>query len=79
MGVVLTGGLDDGSAGLWWISRYGGAAVVQDPNDAEVPGMPQSALMYVASAYVARLSEIGSFLTRLSMGEENVTWQRRRA
>jgi two-component system, chemotaxis family, protein-glutamate methylesterase/glutaminase len=78
-GVVLTGALDDGSAGLWWISRYGGVALVQDPDEAEVSDMPRSALEYVKSAYVARISEMGSFLTRLSTGEELITWEQKRA
>jgi two-component system chemotaxis response regulator CheB len=78
-GVVLTGALDDGSAGLWWITRNGGAAVVQDPDEAEVPGMPRSALEHVDSAYVARLPEMGSFLTQLSIGEELRTCQQKRA
>jgi two-component system chemotaxis response regulator CheB len=69
-GVVLTGALEDGSAGLWWIRRHCGAAVVQDPTEAAFPGMPRSALEYVDSAYVARLPEMGSLLTRLAMGEE---------
>jgi two-component system chemotaxis response regulator CheB len=78
-GVILTGALDDGSAGLWWISRQGGVALVQDPDEAQIDEMPRSALTYVSSAYVARLSEMGSFLTRLSTGEELLQWEQKRA
>lgn len=78
-GVVLTGALDDGSAGVWWIHRYGGAVVVQDPNEAAVPEMPLSALAYVDSAYVAQLSKMGGCLTRLAVGEEVSTCERTRA
>ena len=34
IGVVLTGNLDDGTAGLWTIKSLGGTAVVQHPDDA---------------------------------------------
>lgn len=44
IGLVLTGLLDDGAAGLWAIKRRGGLALVQDPADAEYPDMPLAAL-----------------------------------
>jgi two-component system chemotaxis response regulator CheB len=69
-GVVLTGVLDDGSAGLWWIRRNGGAAVVQEPSEAAFPDMPENALKYVDSAYVCGISRIGPLLTQLAKGEE---------
>jgi two-component system, chemotaxis family, protein-glutamate methylesterase/glutaminase len=47
IGIVLTGLLDDGAAGLWAIKRRGGLAIVQDPGEAEYPDMPRSALQAV--------------------------------
>ena len=44
IGVILSGALDDGAHGLSAIVRRGGIAIVQDPDDAEVPSMPLAAL-----------------------------------
>jgi two-component system, chemotaxis family, protein-glutamate methylesterase/glutaminase len=66
VGVVLTGSLDDGTAGLHAIKRRGGIAVVQDPNEALYPSMPLSALENVAVDYTLPLSGIGPVLVRLA-------------
>ena len=47
IGVVITGGLDDGAEGLMVIKQLGGTAIVQDPADAEYPSMPRSAMSQV--------------------------------
>jgi two-component system chemotaxis response regulator CheB len=65
VGVVLTGMLHDGTAGLEFIKRCGGIAVVQDPADAEYPSMPESALRAVAIDHVVPLAQMGALLTRL--------------
>lgn len=65
IGVILTGMLHDGTAGLEQIKRAGGQAVVQDPQEAEFSSMPESALSNVAIDYVVPLSEMGHLLTRL--------------
>lgn len=65
IGVVLTGMLDDGSAGLLAIKRCGGVTVVQDPRDAAYSGMPQSALDNLNVDHCVPLSEMGPLLARL--------------
>ncbi len=66
IGVVLSGALDDGTAGLWTIKHYGGITVVQDPMDAEVPSMPENALREVEVDYCVAVSDLAPLLVRLS-------------
>lgn len=68
VGVVLTGALDDGATGLWWIKRYGGMAVVQDPDEAKSPEMPWNALQHAEVDYIAGLAEMGRLLGALADG-----------
>ncbi len=66
IGVILTGMLDDGTAGLSIVKRLGGLAVVQDPADALYPDMPLNALNRVKEIdYVVPLVEVGPLLTKL--------------
>jgi two-component system, chemotaxis family, protein-glutamate methylesterase/glutaminase len=65
VGLVLTGLLNDGSAGLSDIKRCGGVAVVQDPADAVAPAMPLGALNATAVDYRTPLAGIPDLLTRL--------------
>ncbi len=64
IGVILSGALDDGTAGLWTIKQHGGMAIVQDPHDAEVPSMPQSALRTVEADHCVPVSQIPELLIK---------------
>ncbi len=66
VGVVLTGSLDDGTAGLFTIKQYGGIAIVQDPKEALYPDMPESALAQVAVDHCLTIDRIGSVLAHLA-------------
>jgi len=69
-GIVLTGALDDGTTGLWWIKRHGGVCIVQDPLEAAYPDMPRSALEHVDVDYILRVSEMGALLAGLAAGRK---------
>jgi two-component system chemotaxis response regulator CheB len=66
IGVVLTGMLDHGMAGLVAIKKCGGITVVQDPKDAAYPGMPQSALNNLKVDHCVPIGEMGRLLETLS-------------
>lgn len=66
IGVVLTGANEDGAAGLARIAARGGKTIVQNPEEAEAPVMPQSAIRAVPGARVLPLKEISAELARLA-------------
>lgn len=66
VGVVLSGNLDDGTAGLWAIKTCGGTTVVQEPMTARHPEMPLNALMHNRIDHRVPLEEIGALLVRLA-------------
>lgn len=65
IGIVLTGSLDDGTAGLQTIKKSGGLAIVQDPEDAFCGDMPRSAIEHVEVDYVVPVAEIPALLAEL--------------
>ncbi|HEX4726818.1 MAG TPA: chemotaxis protein CheB [Jatrophihabitans sp.] len=69
IGVVLSGVLDDGTAGLHAMASRGGTTVVQAPEDALYPGMPTSALEHVDVDHVVPIAEMAELLVRLCKEE----------
>ena len=65
VGVVLSGNLNDGTAGLLTIKQHGGLAVVQSLETALYQGMPQSAIDHVPVDHVLSPSAISLLLAEL--------------
>ncbi|MGF6233212.1 two-component system chemotaxis response regulator CheB [Inquilinus ginsengisoli] len=65
IGVLLTGYLDDGSAGLRALRRCGALTVVQDPADAEYPDMPRNALEMTEVDHQVALDALPALLANL--------------
>jgi two-component system, chemotaxis family, protein-glutamate methylesterase/glutaminase len=79
-GVVLSGGLDDGSAGLAAIKAAGGVGIVQSPDDALFDSMPRSALQTVAVDGALPARQIGPALVRAVLDDAHAAgrFERRR-
>ncbi|MGN6550635.1 MAG: chemotaxis protein CheB [Pararhizobium sp.] len=73
IGVILTGSLSDGTAGLRAIKTCGGISVVQHPDDAVVPDMVMSALKNVEIDHCVPLAEMPGLLTRLAHEKAGTT------
>ena len=70
IGIVLTGLLDDGTAGMSIIKRAGGITIIQNPDEADYPDMPLSVLENVEVDYVESLSKMGILLSEIIANTE---------
>jgi two-component system chemotaxis response regulator CheB len=70
IGIVLSGLLDDGAAGLWEIAQEGGTTIVQDPEDAAFPSMPLNAIEDARVDFRLKATEMGKVVTDLVNGTE---------
>jgi two-component system chemotaxis response regulator CheB len=66
IGVILSGALSDGTYGLGMIKHHGGLAIVQQPEDALIASMPESAIRNVDVDHIVPAAEIGPLIARLS-------------
>lgn len=77
-GIILTGASRDGAAGLKAIVDAGGRGVVQAPDEAEVPLMPQAAIKACPGVHVMTTSELADFLRNRALDQSNHTIEGRR-
>jgi two-component system chemotaxis response regulator CheB len=66
IGLIVSGMLDDGTAGLRAVKACGGIAMAQDPAEAAFPSMPVSALRNVTIDHCAPVAQLAELLTRLA-------------
>jgi two-component system chemotaxis response regulator CheB len=65
-GVVLSGVLDDGTAGLMAIKRAGGVTLAQDPSEALYDMMPRTAIEVVAPDHIGTAEQLGKVLAAIA-------------
>ncbi|MGG1947843.1 chemotaxis protein CheB [Trinickia sp. NRRL B-1857] len=66
IGAVLTGHLDDGTAGLAAVHACGGITMVQDPDDAQAPDMPRNAMLGTVPDYILPIDKLASTIAALA-------------
>jgi two-component system, chemotaxis family, protein-glutamate methylesterase/glutaminase len=69
VGIILSGLLDDGSAGLMAVRMRGGLAVVQDPREAMYPDMPSHAMQYAGADCVVRTNNLANLIVDASRAQ----------
>ena len=68
VGVLLTGANQDGAEGMVRIHDMGGITIIQDPAEAEISVMPQSALNLFTPDFILPLPDIQTLISRLEKG-----------
>lgn len=66
IGIVMTGMLDDGTSGMWSVKRLGGITIVQEPDEAMYPSMPDNVLDNVEVDYRLPVTDMAALLAGLT-------------
>jgi len=66
IGIILSGMLNDGVSGLWTIQQHGGITIIQDPNDADQPQLPENAQEYVDADYIVSALDMAPLIAGLT-------------
>jgi two-component system chemotaxis response regulator CheB len=66
IGLLLSGGNADGAEGLHYIKERGGVTVVQDPETADVPYMPQQAISFGKVDFIVPSGQLPDFMNELA-------------
>jgi two-component system, chemotaxis family, protein-glutamate methylesterase/glutaminase len=64
VGLLLSGANTDGTDGLLAIKKFGGTTAIQDPAEAKVPLMPETALKTVKIDRILKNNEIAGFINQ---------------
>ncbi|MFN2329943.1 MAG: CheR family methyltransferase [Chromatocurvus sp.] len=72
IGVILSGTGSDGTLGIKKIKEAGGLTIVQEPNEADFDGMPQSAIATQLVDLVLPIDAMPGYLLRFAMTEPRV-------
>ncbi|MFW5473827.1 chemotaxis protein CheB [Knoellia sp. CPCC 206450] len=71
VGVILSGALDDGTAGMGAVRRMGGSVLAQSPDEAAYPSMPASVIRAVGADLVGTVSELAAAVNELTESTES--------
>jgi two-component system, chemotaxis family, CheB/CheR fusion protein len=75
LAIILTGGGSDGSMGVKAVKEGGGLILVQDPDEAEYPSMPRSAIASGVADFVLPVREIATRLPELVRNKQQLTME----
>jgi two-component system CheB/CheR fusion protein len=73
--IILTGGGADGTVGVKAIKEAGGLILVQDPEEAEYPSMPQNAIASGVADFVLPVKDIARRLPELIHNKQQLAFE----